>query len=48
MIPSSPLREFRHKPTLQENTRAFKVVGIFLASVVIAYTVIALLVFGHL
>lgn len=40
--------ESRRKPTLKENTRAFKIVGIFLASVVITYTVIALLVFGHL
>ncbi len=48
MIPFWHFGESRRKPTLQENLRAFKVVGIFLASVVIAYTVIALLVFGHL
>jgi hypothetical protein len=38
----------RHKPTLQENVRAFRFVGIFLAFVTAAYIVIALLVFGHL
>jgi hypothetical protein len=36
------------KPTLQENVRAFKIVGIFLLSVAVAYVIIALLVFGHL
>lgn len=37
-----------HKPTLQENVRAFRFLGVFLGSVTVAYIVIALLVFGHL
>jgi hypothetical protein len=36
-----------HNPTLQENVRAFRFLGIFLASVTVVYIVIALIVFGH-
>jgi len=38
----------RRKPTLQENMRAFKFVGIFLLSVVVLYSIVAFSVFGHL
>lgn len=36
------------KPTLQENLRVFRIVGIFLLSVFLIYGLIAFTVFGHL
>ena len=36
------------KPTLQENVRAFRFLGIFLVFVPASYIALALLVFGHL
>lgn len=48
MIPFWHFGEYRRKPTLQENIRAFKIVGILLLSVTVVYVIIALLVFGHL
>lgn len=48
MIPFWHFETTRRKPTLQENVRAFKIVGILLLSVAVAYVIIALLVFGHL
>jgi hypothetical protein len=48
MIPFWHFGTSPRKPTLQENVRVFKIVGIFLLSVAVAYVIIALLVFGHL
>jgi hypothetical protein len=36
------------KPTLQENVRGFRILGIFLLIVLLVYSLIALTVFGHL
>lgn len=45
-----PLWSFdkRKPPTREENTRAFKIVGMFLIAVAVLYVVVALTVFGHL
>jgi preprotein translocase subunit Sss1 len=48
MIPFWHFGTNARKPTLQENLRAFKIVGILLLSVTVAYATIALIVFGHL
>lgn len=48
MIPFWHFGTTGRKPTLQENLRAFRIVGILLLSVTVAYIIIALLVFGHL
>ncbi len=48
MIPFWNITDSKRRPTLQENVRGFKIVGILLLAVAVAYIVIAFSIFGHL